>query len=214
MSKILTAIVFFFVAFVGLTYSQTATVISEKANLRAAPSEKGEITAHLDQNTEVEIIRRKGPWYLVRSSSSVGWLHGNTIRLGRVVKEMRLDRFTKLGSVDSDSGGGLVSGEMTNAPVNKARPNTVAGGVLNGMATSLPRPSYPAAARAVQASGAVSVQVLIDESGRVVSATAVSGHPLLRGASESAALNARFSPTLLNGVPVKVSGVITYNFVP
>jgi TonB family protein len=90
----------------------------------------------------------------------------------------------------------------------------VSGGVLNGKATSLPKPPYPAAARAVRASGAVSVQVLIDESGRVVSASAVSGHPLLRQAAEQAARGARFSPTQLSGQAVKVSGVITYNFVP
>jgi protein TonB len=90
----------------------------------------------------------------------------------------------------------------------------VSGGVLNGKATSLPKPPYPAAARAVRASGAVSVQVLIDEGGRVVSASAVSGHPLLRQAAEQAARGARFSPTQLSGQAVKVSGVITYNFVP
>jgi protein TonB len=75
-------------------------------------------------------------------------------------------------------------------------------------------PPPPPAARAVRASGAVSVQVLIDENGSVVSATAVSGHPLLRAAAVQAARGARFSPTQLSGQPVKVSGVITYNFVP
>lgn len=59
----------------------------------------------------------------------------------------------------------------------------------------------------------MTVQVLIDERGNVVSATAVSGHPLLRAAAVSAARSARFSPTMLSGQPVKVSGVITYNFV-
>ena len=96
----------------------------------------------------------------------------------------------------------------------KPAPKTVSGGVLNGKATSLPKPAYPPAAKAVRAAGAVSVQVLIDESGRVVSASAVSGHPLLRAAAEGAARGARFSPTLLSGQAVKVSGVITYNFVP
>ncbi len=100
------------------------------------------------------------------------------------------------------------------AATPKPKPRTVSGGVLNGKATSLPKPSYPAAAKAVRAAGAVSVQVLIDESGRVVSASAVSGHPLLRNAAEGAARGARFSPTLLSGQAVKVSGVITYNFVP
>lgn len=87
-------------------------------------------------------------------------------------------------------------------------------GVVNGSAVSLPKPPYPAAARAVRASGAVNVQVLIDENGNVVSANAVSGHPLLRQAAEQAARSAKFKPTLLSGQPVKVNGVIVYNFVP
>lgn len=99
-------------------------------------------------------------------------------------------------------------------PAKKEPPKTISGGVLNGKATSLPKPPYPPAARAVRASGAVSVQVLISETGSVVSANAVSGHPLLRPAAVAAARGARFSPTLLSGQPVKVSGVITYNFVP
>ncbi|MBK8302603.1 MAG: energy transducer TonB [Chloracidobacterium sp.] len=56
--------------------------------------------------------------------------------------------------------------------------------------------------------------MLISESGSVISANAVSGHPLLRAAAEGAARGARFSPTMLSGQAVKVSGVITYNFVP
>ncbi|MGH9821491.1 MAG: TonB family protein, partial [Pyrinomonadaceae bacterium] len=56
------------------------------------------------------------------------------------------------------------------------------------------------------------VQVLVDENGDVISATAASGHPLLRAAAESAARDAKFSPTLISGQPVKISGVITYVF--
>ena len=85
-------------------------------------------------------------------------------------------------------------------------------GVINGKATSLPKPRYPEVARAVNVKGAVRVRVLIDENGRVVSANAVAGHPLLRNAAESAARDARFLPTLLSGEPVKVSGLIVYNF--
>ena len=90
----------------------------------------------------------------------------------------------------------------------------ISGGVLNGKAVSLPKPPYPAAARAIRASGAVNIQVLIDTDGSVFSADAVSGHPLLRQASSIAACMASFSPTQLSGTLVKVSGVITYNFVP
>ena len=98
-------------------------------------------------------------------------------------------------------------------PVLRSRSRTVvSGGVLNGKAISKPQPAYPPIAKAARAQGTVSVQVLIDESGRVVSASAVSGHPLLQAASVQAARRARFSPTLLSGQPVKVSGVITYNF--
>ncbi len=90
----------------------------------------------------------------------------------------------------------------------------ISGGVLNGKASSLPAPEYPAAARAVKASGAVNIQVTINEQGDIVSATAVSGHPLLRQAAEEAARKAKFAPTLLQGIPVSVTGVLVYNFVP
>jgi protein TonB len=89
----------------------------------------------------------------------------------------------------------------------------ISGGVLNGKAISLPKPPYPAIARAAHASGTVTVQVTIDESGKVISAHAVSGHPLLQQAAVQAALQARFTPTQLSGQPVKVTGVIQYNFV-
>lgn len=69
------------------------------------------------------------------------------------------------------------------------------------------------AARQAGASGTVVVQVLIDEEGNVISAHAVSGHPLLQAICVQAAQGAKFSPTRLAGQPVKVSGVITYNFV-
>lgn len=88
------------------------------------------------------------------------------------------------------------------------------GGVINGKATYLPKPAYPAAARAAKASGAVYVEVLVDEQGNVISAVAVSGDPLLRASAEEAAKGAKFSPTLLSGTPVKVKGVLVYNFQP
>ena len=93
-------------------------------------------------------------------------------------------------------------------------PVTVSGGVINGKALSLPKPQYPSEARSQRASGSVSVQVLIDEKGKVIQAGAITGNPLLQFASRDSACGAKFAPTLLEGQPVKVSGVITYNFVP
>jgi TonB family protein len=89
----------------------------------------------------------------------------------------------------------------------------VRGGVLNGKAISKPMPPYPPIAKAARASGLVTVQITIDEEGKVISAYAVGGHPLLQQAAVQAAYQARFSPTRLSGVPVKVMGVLTYNFI-
>jgi protein TonB len=86
-------------------------------------------------------------------------------------------------------------------------------GVLKGNAISLPKPIYPPIARQIGLQGLVTVQILIDEEGRVVSAKAISGHPLLNHEAEKAAMQARFTPTKLSNQPVKVSGVISYNFV-
>jgi protein TonB len=100
----------------------------------------------------------------------------------------------------------------TPTPVPKPRA-PISGGVLNGKAISKPQPAYPAIAKAARAAGTVTVQVTVDEQGNVISARAAGGHPLLQQAAVAAARQARFSPTLLSGQPVKVSGVITYNFV-
>ena len=105
--------------------------------------------------------------------------------------------------------------ELEPPPVKKDPPpikRIVSDGVVNGKATYLPIPAYPATAKAIGAFGKVDVQIMIDESGKVVSVNAVSGHPLLKGAAERAAWNARFSTTYLSKVPVKVTGVIVYNF--
>lgn len=100
--------------------------------------------------------------------------------------------------------------EMTLVPTPR---RSIEGGVLNGKASSLPAPAYPAIARAAHASGTVAVQILIDEGGNVIEATAVSGHPLLRAAATEAARGAKFSPTRLSGEPVTVTGVLVFNFV-
>src|SRR5712692_86516 len=85
--------------------------------------------------------------------------------------------------------------------------------VLASKAISLPQPPYPPLARQIRLQGAVQVQILVDETGKVMSAHAVSGSSFLTTGAEEAARRARFTPTLLNGQPVKVQGVITYNFV-
>ena len=101
-------------------------------------------------------------------------------------------------------------------PQNPAQPNQpgqkrapIAGGMLNGKAIYLPVPEVPAG----EATGVVLVQVLIDEQGSVVDAKAVSGPQHLQAAAVNAARLARFTPTLLLGEPVRVSGTLSYSFV-
>jgi TonB family protein len=93
------------------------------------------------------------------------------------------------------------------------KPTKISLGVANGIAKSLPKPNFSAAAKAVGASGLVVVQITIDENGNVTSANATSGHPLLRAESERAARLAKFSPTLLSHQAVKATGILTYNFI-
>ena len=85
--------------------------------------------------------------------------------------------------------------------------------VITSKAISKPVPPYPIIARQGHIQGPVAVQIVIDEQGRVISARATSGNPLLQGAAVQAAYQARFTPTTLNGQAVKVTGSITYNFV-
>ena len=88
----------------------------------------------------------------------------------------------------------------------------VSGGVLNGTALSLPPPAYPESAKRMKIQGLVTVEVVLDETGKVISANATDGPQMLRDAAVLAAKRARFSPTKLSGMPVKVSGVINYKF--
>ena len=124
------------------------------------------------------------------------------------------------GSGGGGTGGPVVGGSdepppPPSAPKPTPEPKknvTVSGGVLTGKAISKPPPAYPAIAKAARAQGTVVVQITVDESGRVVSASAISGNPLLQNAAVQAVRNWRFSPTMLTGQPVKVTGTVTVNF--
>ena len=102
---------------------------------------------------------------------------------------------------------------LTRCLENCGEKETIEGDVEPGHALELPKPAYPPIASRAHASGQVLVQVLIDKEGKVIAAAAVSGHPLLYGVSVAAAKQARFSPTKFKGEPVKVTGVIAYNFI-
>jgi TonB family protein len=89
----------------------------------------------------------------------------------------------------------------------------VESGDLNNQAIELPDAIYPGEARKTHASGQVKVRVIVDETGRVLSADVVSGPKPLWLAAIDAARKARFKPTLVGGTAVKITGILTYNFV-
>lgn len=92
------------------------------------------------------------------------------------------------------------------------KPVRVSSTVLQGKAIERRTPPYPELARQIRLPGEVSVEVIISPEGRVESTRAVSGHPMFVKAALEAAFGWRFEPTLLNGVPVRVTGVITFVF--
>jgi len=150
---------------------------------------------------DVNLTRSNGVWRLSRGVLRTG--SGETIIIS--------SEPVPIPNTGNDTGDdNLNINTNTNDSVLSGKP--VSAGVLNSKATSLPKPPYPPMARTAKASGTVVVQVLVDEQGNVISARAVSGHPLLQAASVAAARGAKFSPTKVNGKPVKVSGVITYTF--
>lgn len=103
--------------------------------------------------------------------------------------------------------------EKEEGAIEREQGAPISGGVLNGKATVLPQPVFPAIARQAHASGSVTVEITVDETGKVIAAHAVAGHPLLQAAAVTAARQATFTPTRLNGEPVKVTGSLVYDFV-
>ena len=103
-------------------------------------------------------------------------------------------------------------GENEEAPGSTGVAKPIEGGVLNAKAVSLPKPVFPEEAKRVKASGRVTVRVVVDESGKVISAKATDGPLPLREAAEAAARQATFEPTTRDGITVKVTGTLTYDF--
>jgi TonB family protein len=95
---------------------------------------------------------------------------------------------------------------------NLTNSNTIWAGMLDKKAIAKSAPLYPALAKSATVKGVVAVSVVIEESGKVLWAQSLSGHPLLRQAAMEAACGTRFHPMLVNGPPVRVGGVLTFKF--
>jgi protein TonB len=97
-------------------------------------------------------------------------------------------------------------------PAVEKQPLRVSSRVLTGAAIERKTPIYPPLAKQARIEGSVVVEVVISLDGRVEAVRPLGGHPLLTSAALEAARGWRFNPTMLNGVPVRVTGLITFNF--
>lgn len=85
-------------------------------------------------------------------------------------------------------------------------------GALDAKATSLPKPVYSEEAKRLKAKGKVTVKVIVDENGAVTFAQAQNGIAVLREAAEEAARKATFAPLVKDGITVRFTGTLTYEF--
>jgi muconolactone delta-isomerase len=108
-------------------------------------------------------------------------------------------KVTEVGEADGPS-----AGEGSVKPVDV--------GDLNSKAVSLPKPALSEEAKRIKATGKVSVKVVVDENGKVVSALALNNVAVLREAAENAAREALFKPLVQDGITVRFTGILTYEF--
>jgi TonB family protein len=100
------------------------------------------------------------------------------------------------------------------APTSSKQSRKSSEAIVEGTVITRVKPVYPLSARTMNAYGKVDVRVVISEAGRVIEATAISGHPALRNAATDAARQWVYKPATLNGVPVKMESVLTFTFAP
>jgi TonB family protein len=112
---------------------------------------------------------------------------------------------------DADDGG-EVDDATKQKPTTPLTKSDIRGGVLNSRAIELPQPAYPETAKRAGIHGTVKVSVTVDERGHVSDAEAIDGPKELREAAVEAARRARFDPPRVHGAPIRIDGVLTYEF--
>lgn len=117
-------------------------------------------------------------------------------------------------SLNSAPGSLIEDGTPPPAPNSLKQSRKNSEGLVEGTVITRVKPVYSLSARTMNAYGKVDVRVVISESGRVIQATAISGHPALRNAAIDAARQWVYKPATLNGVPVKMESVLTFTFAP
>jgi Tfp pilus assembly protein PilF len=168
----------------------------------------------------VSAYRRRGDIYFNEKNDYENAVKDYTeaIKLEPTNKELyskRSQAYNKLGNQELSKADDLKASQLKDEK-DKEIPKTNSGEVLNDKAITLPKPVVPPEARMFKGKGVVKVQVTVDEKGNVIVADASAKNPIwnpfLRLPAEEAAKKAKFKPTLLSGKPVKVTGVLVYEF--
>src|SRR5215213_11400976 len=100
----------------------------------------------------------------------------------------------------------------TGSPSNTGIEKPLDGGALDSKAVSKPKAVLSEEAKRLKLSGRVTVKIIVDENGKVVSALALNGPAALREAAVDAAKQATFAPMTKEGITVRVTGTLTYDF--
>lgn len=74
------------------------------------------------------------------------------------------------------------------------------------------QPTYPLLAKQARIQGVVRLHVVVDEKGNVIEADVMSGHPALEDAAVAAVKQWKYSPTILDGSPTKVTTIVSVVF--
>jgi TonB family protein len=120
-----------------------------------------------------------------------------------------------ISSEDTDSApGSRVEKEAPPPPPSSKHSQQISGDFVEASVIKKVKPMYPPGARTMGTSGKVEVRIVISEAGRVIEATAISGHNTLRQAAVDAALKWVYKPATRNGIPVKTEAVVPFTFTP
>ncbi len=144
------------------------------------------------------------PWRSAQTGPTV-WILVIITFLGTAILGLKVVSYISNGPSSATS-----TKDETRQPANTTQP--AIGGKLSGKETSLPIPEYPERAKSERASGKVTVSVLVNKKGIVISARVLDGHPLLRVPALAAARKARFAAEKLVDQRTTTSGTITYSF--
>jgi TonB family protein len=115
--------------------------------------------------------------------------------------------------------------EMTSQQIDEARelaekwesvrlnsPKEIAGTVLRSKLIKSVPPVYPYTALRNRVQNAVILEITVDEVGNVEEIKVVEGSPLFIDAAVAAVKQWKYTPTLLDGIPIKIKGKVTVGF--